>query len=49
MSRVRTLVSKVQEGSLYVLLFLLPFSKAAIEVAFGVLLLGWLVARLTPA
>ncbi|MDP3704242.1 MAG: O-antigen ligase family protein [Candidatus Omnitrophota bacterium] len=48
MSRVGSVVSHVQKGSLYVLLFLLPFSKAAIEVAFGVLLLGWLVARLAP-
>ena len=48
MSRVGSVVSKVQEGSLYVLLFLLPFSKAAIEIAFGGLLLGWLCVRLDP-
>ena len=38
-------IRKVQESSLYVLLFLLPFSKAAIEIGFGVLLVGWLVER----
>ncbi|MBI2104131.1 MAG: O-antigen ligase family protein [Candidatus Omnitrophica bacterium] len=42
-------VAPVQAGSLYALLFLLPFSKAAIEVAFGPLLLGWLIERLRPA
>ena len=35
----------VQESSLYVLLFLLPFSKSAIEILFGVLLLAWLAER----
>lgn len=49
MSRVGSVVSNVQESSLYVLLFLLPFSKAAVELTFGILLLGWLVARLVPA
>jgi len=39
----------VEECSLYVLLFLLPFSKAAIEVIFGVLLVCWLAARIDPA
>ncbi len=48
MSRVRSVVSSVQDGSLYVLLFLLPFSKAAIEIMFGVLLVGWLAAQLAP-
>ena len=38
----------IQEGSLYVLLFLLPFSKAAVEICFGFLLLGWLLERLNP-
>lgn len=40
----RLVVSRaVQRSSLYVLLFLLPFSKAAIEIAFFVLLVGWLL------
>jgi inositol transport system permease protein len=34
---------RLQRGALYVLLFLLPFSKAAIEICFPVLLLGWLL------
>ncbi len=49
MKSFRRLVSNVQEGSLYVLLFLLPFSKAAVESFFGVLLATWLIARLDPA
>ena len=49
MSERRGACRIVQEGSLYVLLFLLPFSKAAIEVMFGVLLLGWMLERLDPA
>ena len=48
MSGFRRAVAFLQEGSLYVLLFLLPFSKAAVEVFFGVLFLAWLVARLDP-
>ena len=43
-----TLAGLVQEGSLYALLFLLPFSKAAIEVLFGFLFFGWLADRLNP-
>ncbi len=39
----------LQEGSLCVLLFLLPFSKASVEICFGLLLLGWTVDRLNPA
>ncbi|MBI3011157.1 MAG: O-antigen ligase family protein [Candidatus Omnitrophica bacterium] len=39
----------MQEAGLYVLCGLLPFSKAAIEIAFGVLLIGWLAERLNPA
>jgi putative inorganic carbon (HCO3(-)) transporter len=39
----------IQDGSLYVLLFLLPFSKAACEIAFGFLFIGWLLQRLHPA
>ena len=48
MNRVRQVVAWVQAGSLYVLLFLLPFSKAAVEIGFGGLLLSWLFARLDP-
>jgi len=39
----------VQESSLYALLFLLPFSKSAIEILFGVLLLAWLADRVPAA
>ena len=39
------LSSTLQEGGLYVLLFLLPFSISTIEVAFGVLLCCWLYER----
>jgi len=39
----------LQEGSLYALLLLLPFSKAACEMTFGLLLLGWVMERLHPA
>jgi len=46
MTRVSRRVEIIQEGSLYVLLFLLPFSKAAVEITFAVLLLGWILARL---
>ena len=49
MSRVGQVTGKIQEGSLYGLLFLLPFSKAAIEIGFVVLLIAWSVARLHPA
>jgi len=48
MTLLRALVRYAQEGSLYALLLLLPFSKAAVEVLFGVLLLTWLFARLDP-
>ena len=37
-----------QVGGLYVLLVLLPFSKAAVEICFGLLFIGWLVERLAP-
>jgi putative inorganic carbon (HCO3(-)) transporter len=40
---------RLQEAGLYVLLVLLPFSKSAIEVLFGVLLLGWVLERCDPA
>jgi len=46
MSRLARLGGLLQEGSLYGLLFLLPFSKAAVEIAFGVLLCGWLLERI---
>lgn len=39
----------LQENSLYVLFFLLPFSKAAVEICFGFLLVGWVLERLDPA
>ncbi len=35
----------IQEGSLYVLLFLLPFSISAVEIAFGTMLFGWLLCQ----
>lgn len=35
-------MKRLQRGGLYVLLFLLPFSKAAIEIVFPLLLIGWL-------
>ena len=38
----------IQEGSLYALLLLLPFSSAAVEISFGTLLLGWILVRLDP-
>lgn len=38
----------MQEGSFYALLLLLPFSKAACEIAFGFLLLGWGIERCRP-
>lgn len=37
------LAGLVQDSSLYALLFLLPFSGAAVEISFGGLLLGWLL------
>ncbi len=40
------LATLLQEGSLYVLILLLPFSKAAVELMFGVMLLGWIIGRL---
>jgi len=35
----------IQEGSLYVLLFLLPFSISAVEITFGTMLFGWLLCQ----
>ena len=40
---------RLQEGSLYLLLLLLPFSKAAVEITFVFLLAGWLIERLAPS
>ena len=48
MKRVLAAARIAQEGSLYVLLFLLPFSPAAVEIMFGVMLIGWLIERLHP-
>ena len=48
MKRLLTAAGIAQEGGLYVLLFLLPFSKASIEIMFGVMLIGWLIERLHP-
>jgi len=49
MNRAGRVGKRIQEGSLYVLLFLLPFSKASVEISFGFLLLGWLVERFNPS
>ena len=49
MSRLWGAARPLQEGSLYALLFLLPFSKASVEICFGLLLLGWALERLNPA
>lgn len=49
MTRGSDVIQVVQEGSWYVLLFLLPFSNAVIEVVFGVLLITWLLQRADPA
>ena len=48
MNRWGQVARHIQEGSLSVLLFLLPFSKAACEITFGLLLLGWVMERLHP-
>lgn len=48
MSASRRVARLVQEGSLYVLLFLLPFSIAAIEIMSPFLLAGWLFERFHP-
>ena len=42
------LARTIQEGSLYLLLLLLPFSKAAVEILFPFLFVSWLVERLSP-
>ncbi|HEX9780141.1 MAG TPA: O-antigen ligase family protein [bacterium] len=43
MSGSRRVGRRLQEGTLYVVLFMLPFSKSAVEVGFGLLLAGWLL------
>lgn len=48
MTRLRRGAALLQESSLYALLFLLPFSKAALEIAFGGLLVTWLFMRFDP-
>jgi len=45
MSGLRWAGRSIQEGSLYVLLFLLPFSISAVEVTFGTMLFGWLLCQ----
>ena len=49
MTRGGRLAHLTQVGGLYVLLALLPFSKAAVEICFGVLLGGWVAERVHPA
>lgn len=46
---LRSWAQRLQLAGLYALLALLPFSKAAVEICFGLLLLGWLLERLNPA
>ncbi|MBI3319040.1 MAG: O-antigen ligase family protein [Candidatus Omnitrophica bacterium] len=48
MSLRARVIRVIQESSLYVLLMLLPFSKAACEIIFGVFLIAWLVQRFDP-
>ena len=38
----------LQRGALYATLFLLPFSKAAVEIGSVLLIIGWLFERLDP-
>ncbi len=45
---LRLVPGLLQEGGWYLLLILLPFSKAAVEITFVLLLVGWLLARLDP-
>ena len=49
MTFFRKLVGIIQIGGLYMLLVLLPFSKAAVEISFGMLFLTWLFQRCDPA
>ncbi len=39
----------LQVGGFGLLLLLLPFSNAVVEISFGLILIGWLMARLHPA
>lgn len=48
MNHLRRVSPLLQEGGLYLWAVMLPFSKAATEIAFGVLLLGWLLERIDP-
>lgn len=43
-----SLIRTLQHGSLYALLLLLPFSKASVEISFGLLLISWLIERFSP-
>lgn len=49
LSSIGVLAGTVQEATFYLLLLLLPFSKASVEISFGVLLIGWIVERVDPA
>jgi putative inorganic carbon (HCO3(-)) transporter len=48
-NRPAALLSSAQEWTLYAFLVLLPFSKAAVEIAFVFLLAAWLMERFVPA
>ena len=48
LSGVARFVRLFEEGVLYALLFLLPFSIAAIEITFGLLLMAWILQRINP-
>ncbi len=45
MSRLGKAAGLIEEGSLYVLLFLLPFAKAAVAIGFVLLLIMWIAER----
>ncbi|MBI2174383.1 MAG: O-antigen ligase family protein [Candidatus Omnitrophica bacterium] len=49
MSKRVRLARLLQEGSLYAILLLLPFSKAVVELGFGFMLVGWCLERTDPA
>lgn len=49
MRRIGRAARLLETGSFFALLLLLPFSKAAVELSFGGLLIGWLIERLDPA
>ena len=44
-NRVRVFADILQQGGLYLLLFLLPFSNAACEISFGFIFTGWMLDR----